>query len=130
MAVAHESYRFKERLKALSRTLNGEEDVQRLGRAIRNYSAQCKEIITVRNSFVHGRKTACKELGRLDGLEILAITMHDDIWLEYRNAFEEARLKWRSQTRRLLESMEAAMLQVNIVHSHMRFPSSITAAAQ
>lgn len=119
--LSFEAYHFHVRLKehlqsALDIHLSAQDAAaheKRLVRIIKAYKKANDRLLRHRNFLVHGPRNRVDEFSDLRLSELCATTMHDDLWFEYKNVFEEYKDEWCAIARALVRSMETslAMLQ-------------------
>ncbi|RWB53033.1 MAG: hypothetical protein E5W38_15820 [Mesorhizobium sp.] len=76
-----------------------------IGKIIKNFKNKNKEWIAYRNFIVHGPINRNDPFRYLVIFELGAITLHNDLWLEFRNVFDEERDVWRGRAKNLLKDM-------------------------
>jgi hypothetical protein len=87
-----------------------------ISKIIRQYDRANKRILHFRNFVVHGPKGRIDEFADLRSWELAGIFLHNDLWLDYNNAFEGARSEWATISRNLIISMEAAAAAVQLLN--------------
>jgi hypothetical protein len=83
-----------------------------IGKMIRSFKKDNREWLTYRNFVVHGPRNRNDPFRYLVSFELGAITLHDDLWLDFRNIFEEERGTWKLRTKHLLERMVNCLLEI------------------
>jgi len=126
--LSMEAYHFKERVRLFSESTNslatqsGASIIgfnSSIGRIIRTYTQHNLRIIKFRNFIVHGPKGRIDEFEHLRRLELACIFIHDDLWLEYKNEFDNARSEWTTFGGNLIRSMETAIAAIQLANENL-----------
>lgn len=121
------SYNFRERVKSFGgsatnivRDLSLQSDTcSQIATIIRRYDRKNDRILRYRNFLVHGPKGRTDEFADLRSWELSGIFLHNDLWLDYNNAFDELQLEWTSISRGLLSSMEEVIANVQLLNENL-----------
>jgi hypothetical protein len=120
-------YNFRERIKAFGESATNiiqdallENDTSdRIGKLIIQYDKANDRLIRYRNFIVHGPKGRTDEFADLRSWELSGIFLHDDLWFDYNNAFDEVRLEWMSIVCNVLASMETAIAAIQLLNENL-----------
>jgi len=52
-------------------------------------------------------------------MELGAITLHNDLWLDFRNMFAESREYWSVRAKALLQSMSLVLLTIESINNEL-----------
>lgn len=118
--ISFECYHFQERLKDVIDTTgaiykNPREYAvhkSKLARVVRDYKKNHSRILSHRNFLVHGPSNRIDEFEDLRLVELSAEMLHDDIWFEHANVFEEIKQDWIAITQELLRTMSSTLVIV------------------
>lgn len=121
------AYNFRERIKAFSESATNiihdpllqSETCDRAGKIIKQYDEKNGRILRYRNFVVHGPKGRIDEFADLRSWELSGIFLHNDLWLDYNNEFDQVKMEWISISRNLLTSMEAAIATVQLLNENL-----------
>jgi hypothetical protein len=122
--LAMDAFNFKERLSLfgdsaaaiISKSIELADFKVEVGRIIRNYRNANNRLLKYRNFVVHGPKGRIDEFSDLRSWELSGIFLHSDLWLDYNNAFEATRSEWTQVAKTLINSMEAAAAELQILN--------------
>ncbi|MCG6205880.1 hypothetical protein LPW26_14610 [Rhodopseudomonas sp. HC1] len=125
--ISLEAYNFKERLKLFGDSLSDilcakserKEISARVGSIIRKYEKENGRIIRYRNYVIHGPRGRIDEFADLRTWEISGFLLHNDLWFDYNNEFDEMRETWASLTCRLLAAMEEAVFSIQALNEKL-----------
>lgn len=120
--LAFEAYHFKERIKEHAtclkqvhrRQTEATHHAKKVVRLLRQYEQKNDRVLRHRNFIVHGPRNRHDEFSDLKLVELAAIALHDDLWFEQLNVFNEYRLDWLSLSKTLLTSMETAIAIIQV----------------
>src|SRR5262249_50224745 len=85
---------------------------KKMVRMANTYKKANDRVLRHRNFVVHGPKNRVDEFSDLRLAELCATTMHDDLWFEYKNVFEDCKDEWTAMAKGLISSMETALAMV------------------
>jgi len=136
--LAMEAYHFKARIRllgeAISAVISDELSKKHLakdiGRAIRGFEATNVRLLKYRNFVVHGPKGRVDEFEGLRGMALSAHLLHDDLWLEYNNVFDETKEEWISISSDLIRSMEKAISEIQLLNENLLSTGALTFVSQ
>lgn len=135
--LAMESYHFKERIRLFSKntsTLMTDASCAdalsiKIKRLLQKYERTNKKLIKYRNYVVHGPRGRLDEFASLRTAEICAHTLHDDLWFDYKNEFEIAQDEWMQIGKSLIDSMETATAEIQLINENAISCQSLTFCA-
>lgn len=116
--LAFEAYHFQERIKHHIEGVvrihisnaSAEQHKKKLGKVVREYQKANDRLLRHRNFLVHGPRNRHDEFSDLRLAELAAITLHDDLWFEHANVFEEYKEAWCGIANRLLRSIDSSLM--------------------
>jgi hypothetical protein len=126
-SLAFEAYHFSESVKdvgvAILDCITEESSKQfvrrRFGEIIRTYQRGNDRWFRYRNFVVHGPRNREDPFRDLTFMELGAITLHSDLWLDFRNMFDEDRENWSTRATSLLQSMSLALAAIEGVNDKL-----------
>jgi len=126
-SLAFEAYHFRESIKDIGDTTldcmideTPKQFVRRkFGEIIRTYQRGSECWIQYRNFVVHGPRNREDPFRDLTFMELGAITLHNDLWLDFRNMFDEDRENWSARAKSLLQSMSLALVTIESINDKL-----------
>jgi hypothetical protein len=126
-SLSFEAYHFRESIKDIGDTaLNcmidetSKQYVRRkFGEIIRTYQRGSERWIRYRNFVVHGPRNRQDPFRDLTFMELGAVTLHNDLWLDFRNMFDEDREYWSTRAKSLLQSMSLALVTIECINDKL-----------
>jgi len=124
--IGMDAFHFKERISLFGASANALIEDQHcrrhsqteIARLIRNFNHANLRLLKYRNFVVHGPKNRTDEFANLRWLELAGIFLHDDLWHEYNNEFDNARSEWRTMSINLIQSMEATIAAAQLLNEN------------
>ena len=125
--LAHGSYRFYELIKTHFKSVEFEcttDDFRNSSTALaskilRSFKNKHSDILSYRNYLVHPGRHILDPFRDLVYFEISAITLHNDLWLDYENEFQQARDFWKSKAISLLTDMMMSASEIKLFNQHL-----------
>lgn len=132
--LAMDAYHFKERVRLFAENciplvINQKARAQitkQIGRSLRTYARENTRLLKFRNFVVHGPRGRTDEFEDLRCAELAGILLHSDLWLEYKNVFEDVRCEWALIAKSLIRSMETVIAAIQVMNENMIESASLS----
>lgn len=101
----------------------------RISQIIKKFQKSDARVLQFRNFLVHGPRNRCDEFQTLRNSSLAAIIYHSDLWLNYKNDFEEAREDWLQIAEALLSAIDVALMEIQNLNETLIEAGDMTFAA-